>query len=63
MYKVHRASDSGFWPCGITDPHLTSENPDEVTCHFCKANLKWSEENRDRIDAANAWFDESSQRD
>ncbi|GAA1149960.1 hypothetical protein MOX01_23200 [Microbacterium oxydans] len=38
MYKVHLNSTSGYWPCGATSPHETSDNLDDVTCHLCK---KW----------------------
>lgn len=57
MHKVHIASDSGYWPCGATDPHLTSDDPDEVTCHLCKKNLEWRADNQDRIADANAYLE------
>lgn len=56
-YKVHMASTSGYWPCGATDPRLTSEDPNEVTCVLCKKNRDWSAAHRQEIDAAIAYLD------
>ncbi len=61
--KVHRASDSGFWPCGAANPELTSENYDEVTCYLCKKNLDWRIDNKDRIAEAYAYEEAQKLRD
>lgn len=61
MLKVHMASTSGYWPCGATNPALTSDNDDEVTCHLCKKNRDWAVDNREAIDehaAKWAWLHE-----
>lgn len=40
-YKIHVESDSGFYPCGATNPHRTSADPNEVTCHLCRKHVEW----------------------
>lgn len=57
MYKIHLESDSGFYPCGATNPHLTSNDSDEVTCHLCRKRVEWKAvpENQRRVAEANAW--------
>lgn len=40
-YKIHVESDSGFYPCGATNPHRTSADPSEVTCHLCRKHVEW----------------------
>lgn len=55
--KVHTTSDVGYWPCGASNPQLTSDDPDEVTCYLCKKNLDWREENKDRIAEAGAYLE------
>lgn len=59
MYKTHLESDSGFYPCGATNPHSTSNNPDEVTCHLCRKRAEWKAdpENQRRVAEANDWHE------
>jgi hypothetical protein len=59
MYKIHLESDSGFYPCGATNPHLTSDDPDEVTCHLCRTRAEWKAdpENQRRVAEGNAWLE------
>ncbi len=58
MYKVHLESDSGYYPCGASNPRLTSADPDEVTCHLCGVRAEWKAdpENQRRVAEANEWL-------
>lgn len=59
VYKVHLESHSGFYPCGASNPQLTSDNPNDVTCHLCRKRAEWKSdpENQRRVADANAWLD------
>jgi hypothetical protein len=41
---------------GATNPSLTSADPDEVTCYFCRKRVEWKAdpENQRRVAEANA---------
>ncbi|TFD45383.1 hypothetical protein E3T55_18785 [Cryobacterium frigoriphilum] len=58
-YKVHLESSSGFYPCGISNPHLTSGDPDEVTCHLCHTRAVWKAdpENQRLLAEGNAFLE------
>lgn len=61
MNKIHLESNSGFYPCGATNPHLTSNVTEEVTCHLCRRRAEWKDdpENQRRVAEAKAhleWY-------
>lgn len=59
IQKIHLESDSGFYPCGATNPKLTSDDPTKVTCHLCHRRAEWKAdpENQRRVAEGSAWLE------